>query len=294
MKKEQVRFGVFLMLSITWLAGAAVGQRRSSGGGEYPAAGWQAPNYEREAGGNRRDGGWRDGDRYRDHRDDYSPGRDGFDPGQVWRVREDDWEGTWIRRGRSMIFDARWYHRRHHREVRDVLVLEEVRGREVILYRQGTRGRYFGYLSRDGRTVEHGRLEWSPGGSWRATIEYGRSGRDDGRRDFRDDDYGDYRDDRSVQFDAGRRWKIREGEWEGVWTRRGRSDLFDARWRHLRTGREVRDVIHMESCDGRQVVLYREGTRGRYCGIISRDRRQIVDGTMDWDRSGGRWEAWIE
>lgn len=198
------------------------------------------------------------------------------DLGSVWRVRETDWECTWVRRGRSDTFDGRWTSVRNGREVTDVVRLESVRGDQVVLYREGTRGRYYGTLSRDRRRVVDGRADWyKSGGSWSAVIE---------------DDQPPPRPD----FDLGRVWRVTEGAFEGVWTRRGRSKNFDAVWYDRKSRKQVRDVVRLESLEGRDVVLYREGTRGRYYGRLSRDRQRVENGRADWYGPGGSWSAVIE
>ena len=90
-------------------------------------------------------------------------------------------------------------------------------------------------------------------------------------------------------FSLGRFWRVNEiGVWEGTWTRRGDSNVFDAYWKHT-NGSEERDVITFKyTLDDGQIVLSRPGT-GEYRGKLSADGKKIVDGTATWYRPGWVW-----
>ena len=94
-------------------------------------------------------------------------------------------------------------------------------------------------------------------------------------------------------FSLGRFWRVNEiGVWEGTWTRRRDSNVFDAYWKHTNGG-EVRDVITFRGVlDDGQVILSRPGT-GAYYGKLSADGKRIVDGTATWYRPGWSWTAEI-
>lgn len=225
--------------------------------------------------------------RNQDYRDRYQRERDSlnsFNSGRIWAVREGEWDATWTRRGTSNTFDGYWRHRRENREVRDVLVLESVRGDEVTLLREGTGSRYHGRLSSDRRSIRSSGQDRPAGDAWSAEIQFNEQYTDEPDRPAR----------YTQIINLGEVWQVREGEWKGTWTRRGRSNTFDAVWRHVREGREIRDVIELESFDGQVVVLYRQGTRGRYQGVVSRNQRSVKQGTMDWDQSGLTWSAKIK
>ena len=53
------------------------------------------------------------------------------------------------------------------------------------------------------------------------------------------------------------------------------------------------DEITLESVSGLQVELYRKGTHGYYHGILSCDKRHIIDGSGDWFVNGDRWSGEI-
>jgi hypothetical protein len=106
-------------------------------------------------------------------------------------------------------------------------------------------------------------------------------------------------DQRSQQRrDAGRLpadvWHIEEGvdgraAWVGTWTRRGRSDTFDAVWRNVDTGVEARDKLRLIEAKDR-IVFHRDGNNGEYTGQLSRDGAHM-EGTANWYGPGGFWRA---
>src|ERR1019366_4561156 len=89
-------------------------------------------------------------------------------------------------------------------------------------------------------------------------------------------------------------WRIEEGAggrviWAGTWTRRGRSDVFDAVWRNVVTGAEARDTLRLVEARDR-IVFHRDGTNGEYRGELSRDGRHM-NGTASWYSADGFWRA---
>jgi hypothetical protein len=89
-------------------------------------------------------------------------------------------------------------------------------------------------------------------------------------------------------------WRVEEGvggqvKFAGTWTRRGRSEIFDAVWRNLETRAEVRDTLRVIEARGR-VVIYREGNKGEYRGELSSDGEHI-QGTANWYPQGWFWRA---
>ncbi len=99
-------------------------------------------------------------------------------------------------------------------------------------------------------------------------------------------------------LDLGRVWMVREympdgSVYQGTWTRRPRSPIFDAEWVYSATGGIARDVIEFRSVDDGQVVLYRNGLRQFYYGNLSRDGTRINHGTADWYAPGNYWTAVI-
>lgn len=85
--------------------------------------------------------------------------------------------------------------------------------------------------------------------------------------------------------DLGNLWRIREANpqgqgCDGVWRRRPGTQIFDARWQCL--GGTVVDVVRIESVTGTQVIVYREGSNGRYTLTLSPDGRRIIAGRIAW------------
>jgi hypothetical protein len=77
-----------------------------------------------------------------------------------------------------------------------------------------------------------------------------------------------------------------ESVYDGTWTRRSGTDIFDAVWNG-----SVRDVIEIESVAGSQIVFYRHGNKGRYSGTLSADGKRVTSGTASWYASGWSWSA---
>jgi hypothetical protein len=89
-------------------------------------------------------------------------------------------------------------------------------------------------------------------------------------------------------------WRIEEGVngralYVGTWTRRGRSNVFDAVWRNVDTGGEIRDTLRLVEA-GDRIVFHREGNNGEYQGHFSRDDRHML-GTASWYDPGWFWRA---
>jgi hypothetical protein len=97
---------------------------------------------------------------------------------------------------------------------------------------------------------------------------------------------------RSGIAELGKTWDEHEGEFRGVWTRRGSTDTFDAVWVGPHGSRIV-DEIRFESLVGREITLYRVGTRGRYYGTLSASGTTIENGRADWFSTGDSWSAKI-
>ena len=94
-----------------------------------------------------------------------------------------------------------------------------------------------------------------------------------------------------TDFSLGRLWRVREGEWTGVWTRRGPSTVFDAEWVHT-SGERVRDIVEVERIDGTAIEITRASLNGLYRGEIGSDVRS-VSGTATWYAPEQRWTATI-
>ncbi len=101
----------------------------------------------------------------------------------------------------------------------------------------------------------------------------------------------------AAQFDLGRSWRVIESSasgllFEGTWTRRGDSNVFDARWREVRKNAgSVSDVIEFRSIEGEEVQLFRRQLNGTYYGRLNAERTKIVSGRASWYGAGDAWNA---
>jgi hypothetical protein len=78
-----------------------------------------------------------------------------------------------------------------------------------------------------------------------------------------------------------------ESVYNGTWTRRPGTDIFDAVWNE-----SIRDLIEIESVRGNRIVFYRYGNNGRYSGKFS-ENGYLITGTASWYAPGWYWEAWV-
>ncbi|XID92300.1 hypothetical protein ACF3MZ_28170 [Paenibacillaceae bacterium WGS1546] len=192
--------------------------------------------------------------------------------GVEWHEQEGPWSGVWRRRGSSNIFDARWT-MPGAPAVTAVLAIY-IFGNFVYVQRRnssdGNDCDYTGTLSADGRTVSGNFRCIRGGGTWTATII-----RREGDR-------------------LGRVWYEQEGGWTGVWTRRGNSNIFDARWT-MPGATPITAVLTINILGNNVQVLRRNSSDGNDCnytGTIAGDGRTVT-GTYTCIRGGGSWRATI-
>ncbi|WP_046176209.1 hypothetical protein [Domibacillus indicus] len=194
--------------------------------------------------------------------------------GRRWIVQEGSWRGVWTRRGNSNVFDGRWS-QAGQPDITAVLTIYTSGPYIFILRRNSSDGNncnYTGIFGSNGRTASGQNICNRGGGSWSAVIE---------RRDQPEDR-------------LGRRWNEQEGGWTGVWTRRGNSNIFDARW--TQPGQQDVTAVLSISIDGNTVRVARrnssDGNNCDYRGTLSGDGR-TVSGQFTCDRGGGSWRATI-
>lgn len=97
--------------------------------------------------------------------------------------------------------------------------------------------------------------------------------------------------------DLGRIWNEQEAGWQGVWTRVGRSNTFQAVW--TKDNRIVRANLQM-AVSGNVVSITRDDTYGpgmgktgcEYTGTV---RGNVIAGDYNcsWSRAAGKWQATI-
>jgi hypothetical protein len=109
---------------------------------------------------------------YVTRRDAGTGGSDGW-MGRVWRMRESApdgryCDGVWTRQGTTNRFAGQWTCSWGAR-VSDTLVVQPLRGRSFVVFREGVREDYRGTLGADGRTISG--TTWAAGGVWSGKIE---------------------------------------------------------------------------------------------------------------------------
>jgi hypothetical protein len=89
-------------------------------------------------------------------------------------------------------------------------------------------------------------------------------------------------------------WNETELGWQGTWTRRPGTNIFDAQWVRSGGGREAATLSI--SVDGKSVKIQRKQPKGScwYTGILSQDGR-TAEGTYgcDWAHGPFNWRATI-
>ena len=93
--------------------------------------------------------------------------------GRVWHIRETApdgryCDGVWTRQGSSTRFSGQWTCSWGAR-VSDTLVVQPIRGRSVVVYREGVGQNYKGTLSGDGQSIQGS--TWGAGSTWTVRID---------------------------------------------------------------------------------------------------------------------------
>lgn len=191
------------------------------------------------------------------------------DLGTRWEVEEGGWRAVWIRRGYSNIFDGTWS-RPGARTITAVLTMRSQDNFVCISRRNSSDGNNCQYVGRvDGRRVTGFNMCNTGGGPWTGTIHSG-----------------------PIGPNLGRVWEEEESGWRGVWTRRGNSNIFDARW--TRPGATpVTAVLRMELQGNNVRIERRNGSDGNECNYIGRIEGRRATGTYTCERGGGNWSATI-
>jgi hypothetical protein len=192
-----------------------------------------------------------------------------IDIGTRWEVEEGGWRGVWTRRGNSNVFDARWT-RAGERPITAVLRMRLQDNFVCISRRNSSDGNDCQYVGRiEGRRVTGFNICNRGGGPWSGTI---------------------IREPRVP--DLGTRWDEEENGWRGVWTRRGNSNIFDARW--TRPGATpVTAVLRMQQQGNNVRIERRNSSDGNDCDYTGRIEGRRVTGTYSCDEGGGTWSATI-
>lgn len=85
--------------------------------------------------------------------------------------------------------------------------------------------------------------------------------------------------------DLGEVFHMREimpgGNYEGIWRRRGISNIYDALWVHAASGQVSRDVLEVRGVQNGEIVIHRQGMNGVYRARVREDGT-LASGTASW------------
>lgn len=199
------------------------------------------------------------------------------DLGPVFHMRENtpagNFEGIWVRRGRSGLYDAFWVNVANGLMQRDVLELHGIVDGELSLYRQSYRGHYRARVRADG-TLAPGVASWfdSPAYSWGALPP---------------------QNVRTATGDLGAIVHMREvtpyGNYEGIWRQRGQTGVYDALWVFLPSGELSSDVLGVAGVARGQLIIRRQ----KGPGLFPVKRRTDSMRYRDAARGGTTASRWV-
>jgi hypothetical protein len=188
--------------------------------------------------------------------------------GTKWLEQSCGWTGVWIRRDGTNIFDATWSKPGKSDVTADMTV--HLHGSNVTIERRnsnnGVECDLNGVISYDGRSVSGTYSCKGATGRWGAIISYQKNPI------------------------LGTAWAEQESGWQGVWRRRGDSNIFDARW--TKPGQRDVTAVMMFYLKGRNITIRSQSSDGVICtyqGVIS-DSGRTVSGTYRCPR--GRTTPW--
>lgn len=105
-------------------------------------------------------------------------------------------------------------------------------------------------------------------------------------------------DEMSYDFKLGKVWTVTEHcsgmTWKGTWIRRGKSNIFDAKWKS-RDGKSLTSVLAVVGVADGKVKLFREDKKGYYEASISYDHTRLTNGWATWYKPHcSPWNAVID
>lgn len=175
-----------------------------------------------------------------------------IDLGEILHVREfargGNYEGMWRRRPADGQYEAWWVHVPTGQVIRDEIAVEGVVAGELRLRRREADGHYVAPVRADG-TLGTGSASWASRAAFRWQPLPAQ-------------------DIRVAGGALGPVLHVRElapgGEVDGIWRRRGRSNVYDALWLHVPSGEVARDVVVVTGVQRGYVELQRPGRRTTY------------------------------
>jgi hypothetical protein len=187
------------------------------------------------------------------------------DLGAVFHMRETlagaSYEGIWRRRDdTSSLYDGYWVHMKTGQVQKDVLEVRGIDNGELVIHRQGSDTLYRAPVRADG-SLGPGQalLAGKPAYQWRALPAQSVRG-----------------------ADLGAVLHVREqtagGDYDGIWRRRGRSNVYDAFWVHLPSGETLSDIVVVQGLRKGFLELQRPAVKGVYRARPGKDGR-LAGGT---------------
>lgn len=200
---------------------------------------------------------------------------------ETWQESEGGWTGTWVRRSAANRLEGTWTNPAFTAETGTLDVMKD--GAALTIHRKSTRGtcRYTGTLQGDGVTVT-GTVTCSHGPApvpFRLVLPAG---------------YAALPPTPAV---PGRVWAERELTWNGAWTRRAGTNVFDATWTNTRGAGTAQGTLTMtaEVENGTRRLTIARVSPGQTCtytttkfsptALAGKYRCSNLSGELDWSAS---------
>lgn len=221
------------------------------------------------------------------------------DLGRVWHESENGWSGTWRRRGTSNVFDAVWT--KDGARVTAVLTMRLQPGGKVSIARRDTsdnmRVDYTGTIDPRGQVRGTGTVRGGGGPfPWSARIEGAVATTTPVVKPPATAPVAPVTPASPSTVSLGRVWHEEENGWNGVWTRRGTSSVFDAVW--TKGGSRVEAVLTIRAGGGNAVTVSRrnssDGVQVDYTGTVDRNGHVTGRGRIVGSDSTFPWKATID
>ncbi|MDF2445279.1 MAG: hypothetical protein K0S46_515 [Moraxellaceae bacterium] len=199
------------------------------------------------------------------------------DLGAVFHMRElargGNYEGLWRRSDFPNVYDAYWIHLPTGQVLKDVIEVRGIEDGELVLYRRVAGGHYRAPLRADGRLAT-GTASWASRAAFRWMPLPAQDARYLGRS-------------------LGPVVHVREttpaGDYDAIWRRRGKTNVYDAFWVHGPSGETVADVVVVTGLRQGHVELERPALRATYRAPVQRDGRVKGGWAVHGDGAPRQW-----